>query len=55
MLRIFTRSKEFEHITFRQTDKRTLNSLNKNRLSSLDAIRFPIEEGINTRANKINW
>ncbi|VVC29408.1 Hypothetical protein CINCED_3A012551 [Cinara cedri] len=54
MLRILTCSKEFEHIKFRRTDKENLNSLNKNQQSRSNIIRFPIDEGINTRETKIN-
>lgn len=55
MIRLLAYSKEFENIKLRRTEKGKLNILNKNKLSEADSIRFPIEEGINTRESKINW
>lgn len=55
MIKILANSKEFENIKFRRSEKAKLNILNKNKLPGADIIRFPIEEGINTRESKINW
>lgn len=55
MIRLLANSKEFENIKFRTSDKVKLNILNENKSPGVDIIRFPIEEGINTRETKINW
>lgn len=55
MIQLLSRSKEFEYINLRRTEKGILNILNKNKLPGADVLRFPIEEGINTRETKINW
>lgn len=54
MIKLLTCSKEFENIKLRRTEKMKLNILNKSKLPDA-VIRFPIEEGINTHENKINW
>jgi len=54
MIKLLACSKEFENIKLRRTEKIKLNILNKNKLPDA-VIRFPIEEGINTHENKINW
>jgi len=55
MIQLLSHSKEFEYIKLRRAEKRILNILNKNKLPGADILRFPIEEGINTRETKINW
>lgn len=55
MIKILSCSKEYEGIKFRKIEESKLNILNKNNLPGLGVIRFPIEEGINTREAKINW
>jgi len=55
MIQLLAHSKEFEYIKFRRSEKGILNILNKNKLPGTNVIRFPIEEGINTRETKINW
>lgn len=56
MIRCLTYSKEFEHIKFKKNEQKNLNILNKNNSpADAEVIRFPIEEGINTRESKINW
>ncbi|CAH1708540.1 unnamed protein product [Aphis gossypii] len=54
MIQLLSHSKEFEYIKLRRTEKGILNILNKNKLPGADVLRFPIEEGINTRETKIN-
>ncbi|KAF0761666.1 putative ATP-dependent DNA helicase HFM1 [Aphis craccivora] len=54
MIQLLSHSKEFEYIKLRRAEKRILNILNKNKLPGADILRFPIEEGINTRETKIN-
>ncbi|XP_026813097.1 probable ATP-dependent DNA helicase HFM1 [Rhopalosiphum maidis] len=53
MINLLSHSKEFEYIKLRRTEKAALNILNKNKLPGVDVLRFPIEEGINTRETKI--
>lgn len=55
MVRLLACSKEFEIIQLRRSEKVTLNMLNKNKSPDAKVIRFPIEEGINTRETKVNW
>jgi len=55
MIRLLACSKEFEYIKLRRSEKGALNTLNKNKLPGGNVLRFPIEEGINTRETKINW
>lgn len=56
MIRCLANSKEFEYIKFRKNEQQILNILNKNdSTADAEVIRFPIEEGINTRESKINW